>query len=159
MQKQRAITGLRAVFKWGRSRGLTSLGPRLILFKRGIMEADKDERALCVDRAGIDLVGQIAYESMALCAIASHMKKNEEFDPHLLMGWKTCDEETRVIFRTIATQMMQTICHMTDIKFKPRDDLDPPPWQPFFQLLKTQPRTSEANVIFSALGSGVLPEA
>jgi hypothetical protein len=143
----------------GEKPGESSQLPRLILFKRGIMEADKDERALCVDRAGIDLVGQIAYESMALCAIASHMKKHEEFDPLLLMGWKTCDEETRVIYRTMAAQMMQAICHMTDIKFKPKDGLDTPPWQPFFQLLKTQPRTSEANVIFSALGSGVLPEA
>jgi len=118
-----------------------------------------EDRTLYVDRAGIDLVGQIAYESMALCAIANQMKNKENVDQLLLMNWKSCDEETRVIYRTVAAQMVQAVCHMTNIEFKAMTELDTPPWRPLFQLLKTQPRTSEANVIFSALGSGVLPEA
>jgi hypothetical protein len=96
---------------------------------------------------------------MALCAIASQIKNKETVDGFLLMSWKSCDEETRIIYRTMAAQMMQAVCHMTNVEFKAVEEIDTPPWQPFFQLLKTQPRTSEANVIFSALGSGVLPEA
>jgi hypothetical protein len=124
------------------------------------MKVDNIEgRTLYVDRDGLDLVGQIAYESMALCAIAAQIKNKEEAEPFLYMKWSGCDEETRVVYRTMAMQMMQTICHMTNIDLKQMEELDTPPWRPLFQLLKTQPKTSEANVIFSALGSGVLPEA
>lgn len=120
---------------------------------------DESDKTLVVDRNGLDVVGQVAYEAMALCAIASQMQRKENVDMSLLLNWKSCDEETRVIYRTVAAQMMQAVCHMTDITFKAVDGLDTPPWKPFFNLMKTQPRTSEANVIFSAISSGVLPEA
>jgi hypothetical protein len=96
---------------------------------------------------------------MALIAIASALQRKEDFDPKLLMKWKEVDEETRIVYRTMAHQIMSAACKMANADLKAEGPLDEPPWRQFFKLMKTQANSSEPNVIFAALGSDVLPEA
>jgi hypothetical protein len=117
------------------------------------------DRSMYVDLSTMEVVGQIAYETMALCAVVKSMKKDEPVDPFLLTSWKSCDEETKRVYRAVGNQILKTVCQASGLTFKEVEALESPPWAQLFQLLKTQPNTSEANVIFNALNSGPLPEA
>jgi hypothetical protein len=112
-----------------------------------------------VDMSTMEIIGQIAYETMALCAVVKQMKKNEPVDPFLLTSWKNCDDETKLVYKTVGDQILKTVCQASGLSYDAIEPISPAPWAELFQLLKTQPNTSEANVIFNALGSGPLPEA
>jgi hypothetical protein len=118
-----------------------------------------ENREIMMSKQGLEDLGRVAYETMALIAIASDLQRGAEFNPKLLMKWPETDEETRVVYRTMAHQIMSAACKMANADLKIEGPLDEPPWRQFFKLVKTQANSSEPNVIFAALGSDALPEA
>ena len=106
-----------------------------------------------------DMLGRILMETLSLSGLCSDMKNNREHDPTLLTGWDHIDEESRVIYRTAARELMLVFCRMIKLNLAETSDVDTPPWRQFFELMKSQPFSSEPDVIFNALSCGKLPEA
>jgi hypothetical protein len=114
---------------------------------------------LTMSKNDYDMLGRLLLETLALSGVCLDMKHNREPDQALLTPWPLIDEESHVIYRTAARELVMVFCRMVSLNHADTGDIDTPPWRQFFNLMKTQPMSCEPDVIFSALTSGKLPEA
>ena len=114
---------------------------------------------LTMDREDYEMLGKLLMETLALSGLCVDMKNNVPHDPLLLLRWEQVDEESRIIYRTAARELMKVFCRFIKIEHAETGPIDTPPWRQFFDLARSQPMSSEPNVIFNALTCGRLPEA
>lgn len=112
-----------------------------------------------LSRDDYDTFGRILMETLSLSGLCMDMKAGRESDPSLLTPWVRVDDESQVVYRTAARELMTLFCQMVKINIAEMSDIDTPPWRRYFDLMRRQPMSSEPNVIFSALTCGKLPEA
>ena len=106
-----------------------------------------------------DMLGRILMETLSLSGHCMDMKNNRPHDPLLFTHWSGLDHESQVIYRTAARELMLIFCRMIKLNHAETDDIDIPPWREYYNLQKSQPLSSEPNIIFNALTCGKLPEA